>query len=176
MYMAWLAVADIGYLLMTWVNAYWVYQCDCGIPDEGSALIDIFTFKDTFKGNQCLKLHIIWRNNRYNIVATLLIINSLFSFNVGASDMILTYMAYNRLRSISQIEQSGHNLGILKRLRSKRGKLAGKYLVVAQIVSAFIVSFVLHLPHFIDDSEYGACNYYANADNANDTHCKNFKL
>ena len=71
----------------------------------------------------------------------------------------MMYIGYNRLCSISQIEKWKMNMNGYKKRESKRRNIAGQYLVLAQIIGAFVFSFGFHLPgFFIVNSLDTTCN------------------
>ena len=103
----------------------------------------------------------------YNIISYRkhFIINMLFIFLQGASDLIVTFMAYNRLRSISRIKRHpGYNKNGISFKRGRKQKKVSLCWVVAQVLSAFIFSFSCHVPFFFDDSTNGACGYYGHTE------------
>ena len=89
-------------------------------------------------------------------------------FSSGASDMIVTLMACNRLFSIWSIsiyDKRNNQLVSFKRRATKKKSVPFK--VLLQVVSAFILSFSFHIPFFIDESDCtipgsdcGYCNFH----------------
>ena len=89
-------------------------------------------------------------------------------FSSGASDMIVTLMACNRLFSIWSIsiyDKRNSQLVSFRRRSTKKKSVPLK--VLLQAVSAFIISFSFHIPFFMDksdcaipSSDCGYCNFH----------------
>ena len=81
-------------------------------------------------------------------------------FYLGTSDIIAIQMAFNRLRSIRKIRiySKGNRLVISFRRKTKLKSFPRK--VLAQVIAAFLVSFIFHIPFFLDKSGAGACDYH----------------
>ena len=93
-------------------------------------------------------------------------------FSSGASDMIVTLMACNRLFSIWSIsiyDKRNNQLVSFKRRSTKKKSVPFK--VLLQVVSAFILSFSFHIPFFIDTSDdpmqCGYCNFHQHSPKGN---------
>ena len=81
---------------------------------------------------------------------------------LGTSDIIAVQMAFNRLRSIWKIRiyNSGKRLVISFKRKTKLKSFPTEVLI--QVLAAFFISFVFHLPFFLDKSGTGACDYHIN--------------
>ena len=93
-------------------------------------------------------------------------------FSSGASDMIVTLMACNRLFSIWSIsiyDKRNNQLVSFKRRSTKKKSVPLK--VLLQVIFAFILSFGFHIPFFIDTSDdpmqCGYCNFHQHSPKGN---------
>ena len=98
-------------------------------------------------------------------------------FSSGASDMIVTLMACNRLFSIWSIsiyDNRNNQLVSFKRRSTKKKSVPLK--VLLQVIFDFILSFSFHIPFLIDTSgcdafddpmQCGYCNFHQHAPKGN---------